>query len=450
MRAVLLLLLSPSLAMAQFAVTPLAPIALPVGEDAGPQAIALVDVSGDGVVDLLAIDRDNDALRVLLGRGDGRFGTPVVYPLEGTPTALTAADFASPFAAETIGDIDGHVDILVAHEDGFAELLLGRGDGSFEPPEQDFTDVLDSLELIGVAPYDVDGNGRLDLVFLDFFEEVYFLCNEAGSFAPCATDVVCTDGFGAAALALADVDGDGNVDVAVASRDTGDVRIIAGLGGGRFDAEAVTALAVTVDAAQAPLAVAAAELDGAAGAELAVGLFGSEPRSLARVAFAADEVVIDHSVGGAGVLALATADLSGDGVVDALLARDGLGGLAVAVGDGAGGFAAAAPPAGGEGIGASRAVVAADIDGDGRPDVAVLSLAGDAVTIALTNAAPACVGDCNVDGTVAINELISGVNIAIGSQPLSGCPAFDSNNSGTVTIDELVGAVRAALEGCPR
>jgi hypothetical protein len=53
-------------------------------------------------------------------------------------------------------------------------------------------------------------------------------------------------------------------------------------------------------------------------------------------------------------------------------------------------------------------------------------------------------GDCNGDGVVTINELILGVNIALGSLPLTECPAFDTNHDGRVTIEELIAAVNAA------
>jgi hypothetical protein len=60
-----------------------------------------------------------------------------------------------------------------------------------------------------------------------------------------------------------------------------------------------------------------------------------------------------------------------------------------------------------------------------------------------------CVGDCNSDGMVAINELITGVNIALGSQPVSVCPSFDVSGDGTVAINEIISAVNNALNGCP-
>ena len=59
-----------------------------------------------------------------------------------------------------------------------------------------------------------------------------------------------------------------------------------------------------------------------------------------------------------------------------------------------------------------------------------------------------CVGDCDGDGMVAINELITGVNIALGTSPVSACPSFDANGDGEVSISELIQAVNFAL-GAP-
>jgi prepilin-type processing-associated H-X9-DG protein len=61
---------------------------------------------------------------------------------------------------------------------------------------------------------------------------------------------------------------------------------------------------------------------------------------------------------------------------------------------------------------------------------------------------PMCVGDCNSSGDVQINELVIGVNIALGSADLSACPSYDVNNNGQVDINELVLAVNNALNGC--
>ena len=59
-----------------------------------------------------------------------------------------------------------------------------------------------------------------------------------------------------------------------------------------------------------------------------------------------------------------------------------------------------------------------------------------------------CVGDCDGGGQVAINELILGVTIALGTAPPSACPAFQSAQ-GQVGIAQLIQGVNNALGGCP-
>ncbi|MBI3785312.1 MAG: trypsin-like serine protease, partial [Deltaproteobacteria bacterium] len=56
-----------------------------------------------------------------------------------------------------------------------------------------------------------------------------------------------------------------------------------------------------------------------------------------------------------------------------------------------------------------------------------------------------CYGDCSGDGQVTINEILTGVNIALGNASVAACIAFDFNADGAVTIDEILSAVNAAL-----
>ena len=60
----------------------------------------------------------------------------------------------------------------------------------------------------------------------------------------------------------------------------------------------------------------------------------------------------------------------------------------------------------------------------------------------------ACVGDCDGSGKVAVNELVTGVGIALGTADLDRCPSFDRNNSLRVEVNELVAAVNNSLLGC--
>jgi hypothetical protein len=60
----------------------------------------------------------------------------------------------------------------------------------------------------------------------------------------------------------------------------------------------------------------------------------------------------------------------------------------------------------------------------------------------------ACTGDCNDDRAVAINELLAGVNISLGSAAMSSCMRFDSDGDARVSVAELVRGVNNALHGC--
>ncbi|MBI4517249.1 MAG: hypothetical protein HY699_15695 [Deltaproteobacteria bacterium] len=80
--------------------------------------------------------------------------------------------------------------------------------------------------------------------------------------------------------------------------------------------------------------------------------------------------------------------------------------------------------------------------------LALVGVGGLLVAIVNQVWAQACVGDCDGSGTVTVDELVRGVNIALGTQPLLNCPSFDRDSSNTVTVDELVAGVNNALVGC--
>ena len=62
--------------------------------------------------------------------------------------------------------------------------------------------------------------------------------------------------------------------------------------------------------------------------------------------------------------------------------------------------------------------------------------------------AQACLGDCNRDCAVTVDELIRGVRVGVGASGLDGCVAFDGDFDGVVTISELVRGVEHSLNGC--
>jgi len=63
--------------------------------------------------------------------------------------------------------------------------------------------------------------------------------------------------------------------------------------------------------------------------------------------------------------------------------------------------------------------------------------------------AQGCIGDCDSGGNVTVDEIVTGVNIALGARELGECTRFDGDGSNSVTVDELIQALNFALAGCP-
>ncbi len=65
------------------------------------------------------------------------------------------------------------------------------------------------------------------------------------------------------------------------------------------------------------------------------------------------------------------------------------------------------------------------------------------ILIAAHALAEPCAGDCNGDGMVTIDELITAVNVDLGKAPADACPAGTCN-----TVDCLVHIIDNILYGC--
>ena len=59
-----------------------------------------------------------------------------------------------------------------------------------------------------------------------------------------------------------------------------------------------------------------------------------------------------------------------------------------------------------------------------------------------------CPGDCDGNGDVTVDEILTGVNLALGSAEGATCPPLDLDQNDAITVDEIVSAVNAALIGC--
>jgi hypothetical protein len=70
-------------------------------------------------------------------------------------------------------------------------------------------------------------------------------------------------------------------------------------------------------------------------------------------------------------------------------------------------------------------------------------------TVEVSGTSPPCIGDCNGDHHVTVDELVVAVNVALGSGAVAACPMSDANDDGQVSVDELVAGVQNALGVCP-
>lgn len=61
----------------------------------------------------------------------------------------------------------------------------------------------------------------------------------------------------------------------------------------------------------------------------------------------------------------------------------------------------------------------------------------------------ACPGDCDFGGSVTVDELIAGINVALGEATYAHCVGMDVSGDGEVSVDELVAVINLALGGCP-
>ena len=194
------------------------------GPGSQPLAVAVGDFNGDGNLDLAVALGNQAAVAILLGNGDGTFQPPRIVPTAGSalyyPLALAVADF----------NHDGRLDIATANNNLGASVLLGNGDGTFQP----HTLLGSSQNPSWIAAGDFNNDGVPDLAVTTGAGTVDIsLGNGDGTFqayAPVSTGA----GTNPQSVAVADFDGDGDLDLAVACYSANAVGVLLGNGDGTF------------------------------------------------------------------------------------------------------------------------------------------------------------------------------------------------------------------------
>ncbi|MHC5002256.1 MAG: FG-GAP-like repeat-containing protein [Planctomycetota bacterium] len=392
--------------------------------------VVAADVDGDGDVDVVSASRNDDT--VAWYENDG--GRPPAF----TPrTITTGANGASAvFAADLDGD--GDTDVIAASRNDDT-VAWHENLGGTPPAFAERTIATDADAAFDVFAADLDGDERLDVIAASRNDDrVTWYRNDGATPPGFEPHVISDDVDAAVSVWAADLDGDEDVDVLATAFDADRVWWFENAGG----SPPAFAPRIVSDAAPEATDVSAADVDGDGAVDVLAATRaddsivwyrsdGESPPSFGR------QVI---STGTLGPRAVFPADLDGDGDVDVLSASvddDTISWHEQTAGDPLPSFTEHIITTAAD---SAQSVVAADVDGDGDPDV--VSASRDDDRIAWYETVPACCpADVTGDGVVDVDDLVA-VILAWGACPAppEGCPA-DLNGDGAVDVDDLVAVI---------
>jgi hypothetical protein len=218
--------LTAGAAVAQASFT--APQSFRTGDTA--EAVVSADFNGDSKADLAVANNGSnsgllsDNVSVLLGNGDGTYGTAQNFSVGDAPLHLTSADFNG----------DAKADLAVANiRSDNVSVLLGNGDGTFGAA-QNFGGV-DGPFSVSSADFNGDAKADLAVAYNGAFTipggVSVRLGNGDGTFGAAQNFVA---GLHPTSVSSADFNGDSKVDLATANAGSDNVSVLLGKGDGTF------------------------------------------------------------------------------------------------------------------------------------------------------------------------------------------------------------------------
>ncbi|MET0625481.1 MAG: FG-GAP-like repeat-containing protein, partial [Pyrinomonadaceae bacterium] len=375
-------------------------------------SLAVADFNADGRSDVTSTFSFSSSVGLLLGDGAGGLNQSVFYDAPGTPGSMATGDF----------DGDGKADAASANlGTGFGTVTAFYGDGAGLVSRTANT----NASAVFLAPANFNGDGRTDLVALNGNGRVTVLLSSGANgfdLAPGSPFELLpgVPSSSASAVAAADFNGDGRDDLATAISSQNRVLIFLNDGAGRMTLSANVTVPVGTDFHELHLAAGDFNRDGRADVVSANGsarnvtvFLGDGAGGLgAGTNFPATEKTFLSS----STVFMAVADFDGDTNPDLAVTNRGSsfgGELVVLLGDGAGGFAAPiSQPIGGD----PSVLAVGNFDADSKPDLAVIGLATNAVTLLLNVSEPL---PCLSVEDVTLTEGDSGTQNAVFNVALS-------------------------------